>query len=48
MSHNEDFKDSTGPIQILLIVVAMEVFPLFPMLMGWLTALSQAKLDKAS
>ncbi len=40
MSHNEDFKDTTGAGQILLIVGAMVALPLLPMLMGWFTVLS--------
>ncbi|WP_274620349.1 hypothetical protein [Colwellia maritima] len=34
MSHEEEFKDTTGVGQILLLVVAIVVFPLLPMLMG--------------
>jgi len=37
--HEEDFKDSTSAINILLIVVAMVSMPLLPMLMGWYTLL---------
>ncbi|MDP7593848.1 MAG: hypothetical protein QF552_14350 [Litorilituus sp.] len=40
MSHNEDFKDSTGVAQILLIIGAIVALPLLPMLMGWFTLLS--------
>ena len=40
MSHNEDFKDSTGAGQILLTILALVAFPLLPMLMGWFTVLS--------
>lgn len=40
MSHNEDFKDSTGAGQILLAILALVAFPLLPMLMGWFTVLS--------
>lgn len=40
MSHNEDFKDTTGAAQVLLIVGAMVALPLLPMLMGWFTILS--------
>jgi uncharacterized membrane protein len=39
MSHNEDFKDSTGAGQVILVILAMVLFPLFPMLMGWFTML---------
>ena len=40
MSHEEDFKDTTGAGQILLAIVALVTFPLLPMLMGWFTLLS--------
>lgn len=40
MSHEEDFKDTTGAGQILLILVALIACPLLPMLMGWFTLLS--------
>jgi len=39
MSDNECFKDSTNAGSIALIVVAMVLFPLLPMLMGWYTIL---------
>ena len=39
MSHNEDFKDSTGAGLILLVLAAVVAFPLLPMLMGWFTLL---------
>jgi len=39
MSHDEDFKDSTGAGSILLVILAMVLFPLLPMLMGWFTML---------
>jgi hypothetical protein len=39
MSHNEDFKDSTNAGSVLLVILAMVSFPLFPMLMGWFTML---------
>jgi hypothetical protein len=39
MSHNEDFKDSTSTINVLMIIVAVVAMPLLPMLMGWFTML---------
>ena len=39
MSHEENFQDSTGVSQVLLVIVAMLAFPLLPMLMGWFTML---------
>jgi hypothetical protein len=39
MSDNEDFKDSTNAGSVLLVILAMVVFPLFPMLMGWFNLL---------
>jgi len=39
MSHDEDFKDSTGAGLILSVILAMFAFPLLPMLMGWYTML---------
>lgn len=39
MSHDEDFKDSTSIINVLLVILAMVAFPLLPMLMGWFTML---------
>ncbi len=39
MSHDEDFKDGTGPGLILLVILAMLALPLLPMLMGWFTML---------
>gem|GEM_PF-728222 len=38
-SHEEDFKDTTSTINVLMVIVAMVGFPLLPMLMGWLTML---------
>lgn len=40
MSHDEDFKDTTGIAQILLAILALIAFPLLPMLMGWFTLFS--------
>jgi len=39
-SHEENFKDSTSTINVLMVIVAMVGFPLLPMLMGWFTMLS--------
>ena len=39
MSHDEDFKDSTGVVNILVVLVALVALPLLPMLMGWFTIL---------
>ena len=38
-SHEENFKDSTSAINVLMIVVAILTVPLLPMLMGWFTLL---------
>ncbi len=40
MSHNENFKDSTNAGSILLFVLILALFALFPMLMGWFSILS--------
>jgi len=40
MLPDEDFKDTTGVAQILLVVVALVAFPLLPMLTGWFAMLS--------
>jgi hypothetical protein len=37
--HEEDFKDTTSAINVLMIVVAIIAVPLLPMLMGWFTLL---------
>jgi hypothetical protein len=39
MSNNEDFKDTTSTINVLMIIVAAIAMPLLPMLMGWFTML---------
>jgi hypothetical protein len=39
MSHDEDFKDSTGLGLFALALVALVACPLLPMLMGWFTML---------
>jgi hypothetical protein len=39
MSHDEDFKDSTGLGLILLALLALIACPLLPMLMGWFNIL---------
>jgi len=38
-SHEEDFKDTTSTINVLMIIAAMTFFPLLPMLMGWFNLL---------
>lgn len=37
--HDEDFKDTTSAINIIMVIVAMVFMPLLPMLMGWFTIL---------
>ena len=39
MSNNEDFKDTTSAINVLMIIAAAIAMPLLPMLMGWFTML---------
>ncbi len=39
MSHDEDFKDSTGVGTILFVIITILAVPLFPMLMGWFSLL---------
>jgi len=38
-SHEENFKDTTSAVNIIMVIVAMVCFPLLPMLMGWFTLL---------
>ncbi len=37
--HEEDFKDTTSALNVLMVIVAILTVPLFPMLMGWFTLL---------
>jgi len=37
--HEEDFKDTTSTINVVMVIVAILTVPLFPMLMGWYTLL---------
>jgi len=39
MSHDEDFKDSTGLGLLSLVLLALIACPLLPMLMGWFSML---------
>lgn len=39
LHHEEDFKDTTSALNILMVIVAMVALPLLPMLMGWYTLL---------
>jgi len=41
MSHSpeENFKDTTSTVNVIMVVVAMVCCPLLPMLMGWFTLL---------
>lgn len=37
--HEEDFKDPTSAVNVIMVIVAMFAMPLLPMLMGWYTLL---------
>jgi hypothetical protein len=37
--HEEDFKDTTSAINIVMILVAIVAMALLPMVMGWFTLL---------
>ena len=37
--HEENFKDSTSAVNVVMIIGAMVAMPLLPMLMGWFTIL---------
>jgi len=39
MGHNEDFKDSSSFLHLIIALLALSV-PLLPMIMGWFTVLS--------
>jgi hypothetical protein len=38
-NHDDDFKDTTSTINVLMVVAAMLAMPLLPMIMGWFTML---------
>jgi hypothetical protein len=40
MSHDENFKDSSGWLHLIVALLVFAGMPLLPMLMGWFTLLS--------